>query len=95
MIKGLLATVLVVFALGCFGCGLAVWTGVVPAFDWQLEVTSRHLLLVHNGPIGPICPTAPPHVYCAWRSSGRRIFSVHYVTPREYWLLVSFELPKP
>lgn len=94
MLLGLLATVMVALAIGCVGGGAAVQTGVVPSFDWQLEVTPRHFLLVHNGPIGPICPTAPPDVDCAWRTSGRRRFSVHYITPREYWVLVSFELPE-
>jgi len=94
MLLGLLATALVVLAIVCVGGGLAVRTGVVPSFDWQLEAIPRHRLLVHNRPIGPICPTAPPDVDCAWGISGRRRFSVYYVTPREYWLLVSFELPE-
>jgi hypothetical protein len=94
MLLGLLATAMVVLATGCVGGAVAVRTGVVPWFDWQLEVTSRHFLLVHNRPIGPICPTAPPDVECAWGISGRRRFSVHYITPREYRLLVSFELPE-
>ena len=91
---GLLAAVLVVLAIRCIGASLAVQTSVVPAFDWQLEVTPRHFLFIHHRPIGPICPTAPPNVECAWRISGQRRFSVYYITPREHGLLVSFELPE-
>ena len=97
MLLGLLATVLMVLSIGCVGGGVAVGTGVVPTFDWQfdqLDVTSQHRLLIHNVPIGPICPTAPPDVDCAWRSSGRHRFSIHYITSREHRLLVSFELPE-
>jgi len=94
MLLGLLATVLVVLAIGCLGGGVAVRTGVVPAFDWRLEVIPRHLLLVDSRPIGPICPTAPPDVDCAQRSPGRRRFSVYYIGPLDYRLLVSFEWPQ-
>jgi hypothetical protein len=87
---GALATLVVVIAIVCAGCGFAVWTGTAPAFYWPLTLDGRHFLVVQHGPNGPSCPTAPLYVDCAWRVPGQHEFSMRYITPREYRLLVSF-----
>ena len=93
MFASALATLTVVVALSCVGGGLAIWTGAAPAFNWRLTTDGQRLLVVHNGPNGPACPTAPPDTDCADRIPGRRTFYARYVTPGEVRLLARVEFP--
>src|SRR5262245_52202279 len=72
------AVCLALLIASCAGAAVALRDGLMPAVDWQIEISAFHFLLIHNGPTA----TCERRLRdgCAFRTVQHE-FYIHYIAP--------------